>query len=379
MIKTNILIIIPSLRIGGAEKVVCNISDNINTLINNLSIITLSDDIPLYETIKNNKDIKVYSCHEPNNLKFPWISIKAVMRFYRLFRIIKPDIVHSHLWGIHCIYLYALMFVFPKPKLVATIHSAGFIYTSSKFLHKLFRLVENTAYRIFRFNLVSISESVDEMVRHKLYYKTLHRIDNGVETNVNINEMTLFELKDSLRLGESYPILIHVGRGSDVKRQIDIIDAMPIILVNYPQARLLLVGRENSMLFGQRINELGIENSVMILDERNDVTALLQLSDIGIFPSLYEGLPLALLEMMAAGLPLVVSDIPILKEVTEFGKAALYVSVKNPEEIAMKIKELLANPTLMNRLSSNARQIVVEKYSVKKMGNDYEKLYYSIS
>jgi glycosyltransferase involved in cell wall biosynthesis len=377
--KKKILFLIPSLRIGGAEKVCCNICDNLNFTKHDVYIISMSDQIPLVNTLRNKSKIKILTCKEPNPLKFPWFSIKSILRFYKYIREIKPNIIHSHLWGMSCIYLYLFLFYSPKPVFVATIHSSEFIYTSKKINHKIFKFVENSIYKLLRFNLISVSTAVDKMVRDKLYFKTLSKVNNGIDTSIRIDAQKLNGLKKTLKLETAYPIIIHIGRATYEKRQEDIIKSVPNLLVKYPRTKLLLVGRDNSLKFTNLVKQLSIINSVLLLDERNDVSHLLHISDVGIFPSLFEGLPLALVEMMAAGLPLIVSDIPVLKDVTGFGLAALYVPVKSPEFISYAIIKILDDPNLMKHISTNARKIAIERYSLKSMIKRYEELYQSLT
>ena len=107
--------------------------------------------------------------------------------------------------------------------------------------------------------------------------------------------------------------------------------------------KLLLVGKNNKEAFAEITNELGIENNVDFIEPTNEVIKYLSISDIGIFPSIYEGLSLSFAEMMSCGLPLVISDIPSLTEMTNYEEAALIVPTKSPEEIANKVRYLLEN------------------------------------
>lgn len=377
--KKKILFLIPSLRIGGAERVCCNICDNLDFTRYEIYLISLSDQIPLANTLKNKSKIKILTCKEPSPNKFPWVSFKSFQLFRKHTKEIKPDIVHSHLWGINSAYIYSFLFHSKKPIFVATIHSSGFIYNSKKTTYKIFRFIENSIYRFLKFNLVSISAAVENMVQNKLYYKTLTRISNGIDTSQIIESQTIIELKKGLALESAYPIIIHIGRASNEKRQEDIIKAMPYILVKYPRTKLLLVGRDITIMYSDLVKSLRITNSVLLLNERDDVSYLLRISDIGVFPSLYEGLPLALIEMMAAGLPLVVSDIPILKDLTRSGLAAIYVPIKSPEEINLAVDKILTENDLMKSISANAKMIADENYSLKNMVKKYEELYYCLT
>jgi glycosyltransferase involved in cell wall biosynthesis len=222
---------------------------------------------------------------------------------------------------------------------------------------------------------VTVSEAVHKMAIGRLYYKNLFKIYNGINTTVVSDAKKLKALKESLGIENSYPIIIHVGRATKEKRQEDIIRAVAGLLVSYPLLKLLLIGREVKKGYAPLVTELNLEHSVLLLDERNDIADLLHISDIGVFPSLYEGLPLALIEMMAAGLPLIVSDIAALRDITGSGGAAIYVPVKNPDSINSSLKRLLSDRDLMEQLGTNGRKIVQERFSLTKMVKEYTNIY----
>lgn len=335
----------------------------------------MSDEIPLAETLTNRSKINIYTCGQKIHGRYTLISVIAFIRLARYVRRIKPHIVHSHLWGLSCSYLLVFLNHFPKPDFFATIHSAGFIYTSRRLSHRFFLFLENSVYKLFGFNLVSVSEAVHQMIQSRLCFKNLFKIYNGIDTGLISDTDCQKTLKYTLRAENNYPIIIHVGRATKEKRQEDIIRALPDLRLTFPLTKLLLVGRDVKKTFTPLIKELNLEESVLLSDERNDISCLLQISDIGVFPSLYEGLPLALIEMMAAGLPLIVSDIPSLRDITGSGSAAIYVPVRNPELINTSLKKLLSDKDFMKQLGTNGRKIAEERYSLAKMVKDYTEIY----
>ncbi len=377
--KINILFVIPSLEISGAEKVCCQICDNLDYDKFNVSLISLSNNVPLLDTLKNKDKINFYSCNEPEKLGFPWFSFKSFIKFNKIIRKIKPNIVHSHLWGIHCIYLLAFLFLKNKPKFLATIHSSGYIYTSNKISSRSFKFIENTIYKIFKFNLIAISNAVEDTIKKNLYYNTLTKIENGIDVSLfSPDKRIKYSIFKNNNYNNNFPILIHVGKAAENKRQIDIIKAISLIKNDFPNLKLLLVGRNNKEAFAEITNELGIEDNVDFIEPTNEVIKYLSIADIGIFPSIYEGLSLALAEMMSCGLPLVISDIPSFTEMTNHGEAALIVPIKNPVEIANKIRYLLENPGVAQSIKKRARELAMKKYSIDNMIKKHIDLYESI-
>jgi len=378
--KTRILYLIPSLRIGGAERVCLNLADNLDYNAFEVNIISLSEEMPLIKLFKNKDKIAIYSCREPHNLGFPWISFSGLYRFYKLVNQINPQVVHSHLWGRHCIYLYLFLFKRGKISFVSTIHSSEFIYISTKPIYKLFRWVESFAYKILNFRLIVISEAVKKTTIKTLSFKEIIQIENGIDTDYFKPEQRIkyTGFKDRLYKNK-FPILIHAGRNGEAKRQVDIIKAIPFLRKSYPNLRVILIGRDNKINNLDLIRKLEVEEFIEFIEYSDDPLKFLSIADIAVFPSLYEGLSLSLMEMMSCGLPLIVTNVASLTEMTNGSEAAMVVPTKSPEEIAKKVALLASNRNLCQEIGSKARNVAVQRYSKKRMIVKHEELYKRIN
>lgn len=377
--KINLLLLIPSLEVAGAEKVCCTICDNLDFEKFDVTLISISNNIPLWETVKHKDKIRFYTCNEPERLRFPWFSMKVLRQLYKLYKLIKPDIVHSHLWGVKCIYLYSFLIIKNKPAFIATIHSSEFIYTSKKLSSLIFKCIENFIYKLLNFHLIAISKAVDKMIRKKLHFNTITYIENGIDTDLfSPEKRAKYEQFKHDYYKNNYPILVHVGRASDTKRQIDIINALKILRDDYPNIKLLLIGKDNDLAYGEQIKKINLENNVDFISPNNEVVKYLSIADIGVFPSLFEGLSLAFAEMMSCGLPLVISDIPSLTEMTNDDEAALVVPIKSPENIANNVRLFIEDKKLAETKGANARKLAIEKYSIHVMIKKHSDLYKSI-
>ena len=117
------------------------------------------------------------------------------------------------------------------------------------------------------------------------------------------------EKRKELGLAEGAPAVIHVGRISAQKNPLRLVDIMAAIKEQRPDAKLFHVGDgELRDEFRAYIRDKEMEETVLPLGLRTDIPALLSASDVFLLPSLYEGLPISLLEAQAAGLPCVASD-----------------------------------------------------------------------
>ena len=116
----------------------------------------------------------------------------------------------------------------------------------------------------------------------------------------------------------------------------------------------------------------------MFLGYRDDIEELIQTFDLAVFPSLWEGLPLAILEVMACGKPVVATDVGGNRQLLEEGNCGLIVPVAQTEPLAEAILSLLRNQNLAKEMGQRAKKLVYEKYDskimVKRIENLYEKL-----
>lgn len=134
-------------------------------------------------------------------------------------------------------------------------------------------------------------------------------IPNGIDTErYHRNERSAREAKDALGLEEA-PVFGHIGRLTRQKNQAFLLDTFSLIRTQLPNARLLLIGRgEDEEKLKHQADALGISDAVSFMGVRDDIPTLLRALDVFVFPSLYEGLPVATVEVQAAGIQSVISD-----------------------------------------------------------------------
>lgn len=141
-------------------------------------------------------------------------------------------------------------------------------------------------------------------------------------------------------------IVVHVGRMSPQKNHRTILEAVRLVREREPEVRLLLIG--DGRLRGEveeGIERLGLRGACAIASHRRDVPRLLLASDVFLFPSLWEGLPGAPLEALAAGLPVVASDISPLREIEAFFPGAIFLApAEDAAAHAANVLEALRRP-----------------------------------
>lgn len=201
-------------------------------------------------------------------------------------------------------------------------------------------------------------------------------INNGIDTDKYVfSEEKRESIRRELNLKDSYT-LIHVGRFFDQKNHNFLIDIFAKFKKLNFNAKLLLIGigpLQNKIR--EKVKLLGLEDSVMFLNQQANVQDYLSASDLFIFPSLYEGLPLTLVEAQSSGLPIVCSD--TITNETCMTEHYYQMSLKNTsEEWAEKIKAI--SSIRNSRIGSNS--LVRSKgYDCKDVTKSLEERYLKFS
>jgi glycosyltransferase involved in cell wall biosynthesis len=184
------------------------------------------------------------------------------------------------------------------------------------------------------------------------------------------------EVRAALGLADDEPAVLTVARLSRQKDHHTLLASVPTVLAREPRARFLWVGSgplEARLRWAARAAGLG--RSVRLLGSRDDVPDLLAAADLFVLPSRFEGLPLALLEAMAAGLPVVATRVCGTDEVVDHGRTGLLAESRDPDSLARAISAVLALPDRGAALGAAGRGRVVEAFRAARMVGETLALY----
>lgn len=143
-------------------------------------------------------------------------------------------------------------------------------------------------------------------------------------------------------------LFIHIGRMDRAKNHDRIISIFYNLVQRDPFAYLLLVGRggnEIEQRLRTKIEQLIIKNRVVFAGLRSDIPRLLRAADLMLFPSIWEGLPGVILEACAAGIPVLASDLPAVREIAEHFTSVRHLSLEIDDEKWVNIAQELCCPT----------------------------------
>jgi glycosyltransferase involved in cell wall biosynthesis len=183
-------------------------------------------------------------------------------------------------------------------------------------------------------------------------------------------------LREELRLAPSDRLLVAVGNLYPVKGHQHLIDAMALLSVRHPTLHVAIAGRGDlAEPLISRARDLGIADRVHLLGLRRDIPSVLAAAEMFVLPSLSEALPLALLEAMFAGHPIVASDVGDVRAVLASGDAGLLVEPGDPQALAAAIDRLLTDPALARAIGERAHQRASSQYDISQMLARYGAIY----
>ncbi len=364
--KINLLYVINSLNNGGAETLAIRLAGMIDRGRFSPYVCSLSDSGPLREVL------------ESRNIPFVTLGKKEgkdVLVPFRLRKVLKElniDIIHTHNQG-PLLYSYLATILCRKYLLVHTEH----INMLKEFSYERKHLLYNSILYRKLDGFISIAEhlTADFETQYNLSRARVSTISNCVEIHDLPCEVPVL-LKEELGIGKEIPLIGNISALREQKDHVTLLRAMGIIQKTYPDAILAIAGDgELRDELTALTEQLGLTGTVRFLGYRSDVNTLLYQFDIFVLSSLYEGLPLCILEAMAAGKPIVATDADGTNELIIDGETGLTVPVKDPAQLASAIMTLLEDPARAQILGGVARRRVEEKYNMKQMIEQYEQYY----
>ncbi len=376
--KTKILYILTKSGIGGAQKYVKDLAENLDAKKFEANV--------LY----GGQDIKWLS-----NKTLPWfLFFNDWMAVFEIARILKretPDIIHlnsSKAGFIGAISAaIANLKSSKKTKVVFTAHGWVFNPTNELsspvrhfyiFLHWLAAKFQNKIICVSEYDY-NLALKYNICAQNKLI-----SIHNGINPNMkflskkearNYIISRCESLAHNNLINKSWPWIGSIGRLSKQKNYKTFIEAANLI----SNAYFFILGSGPDLYkLKSKIEELDIIDRVIIISPTGNDSQYLRAFNIFSMSSIYEGLPYVLLEAMTAEVPIVVTETGGIPEIIQNHENGLMVAQKNPEALAHAIGGLIANPIIARDLSKKAKEAVIEKFNIKKMIDNTEKVYSNI-
>jgi len=193
-------------------------------------------------------------------------------------------------------------------------------------------------------------------------------VANGVEIPELLSSTEKEAVRAGLNIPEDIPLVLAAGRFSDQKNFADLISAAAILQDRRVLFHLVLGGDgEHRPLLETMIRELDLGEKISMPGNLVNLNQVMLASDVVTMSSLWEGLPLVLLEAMAAGLPGVAYGIPGVVELIESGETGIIAQVGSPDSLADGLELLCQDSTKRIDMGCSSRQLVEHKYNFTKV------------
>jgi glycosyltransferase involved in cell wall biosynthesis len=377
---TLILHVIPTLGRGGAERQLVSLVTNATS--NEHIVCYLREPSDFAEELRSNGHV-VIRLDAAGGTKW----IKGAARLSKLQRLYHPDIVQtwlldasisarlSRILGPRVPLVTALQNVDYEPE---TIRAANWPRMKISTLRWLDQLSANWTTPRF----VACSHFVKKSAQEQLGIpeSSIEVIYNSVDPETlccQVGEPQ--QLRESLAIPPDGVVFLNVGRLDPQKGQEYLLRAFQKVASAAPNAFLVIVGegplREHLTTLAE---ELGITYKVRFSGRRLNVGAFLEMANVFVFPSLFEGLGLALVEAMFTKLPCIVSRIDVLLEVITDQESGLVVAAGSVDELADAMIRLYADPVRRKELGAQAEQIATARFHQQVTIPQWENFYSKI-
>ena len=357
----KIVHILPNIDTGGAEKFCI---DMCNTLSqeNDVTMIVL-DKINEDETLRQqiSENVNLISMDKVGK------SLMTVYKLYDTLKEIKPDITHTHLRA----QVYAsIPLIGLKVNNIHTIHNLAQKETASKV-----RSYYKFLYNKFRFTPVSISNEVLISVKEEYGDNFTEKIDNGAKALVKTEKFE--ETKqyiDSLKEDTNTKIFVSIGRLMTQKNHLMMIETFETLFAEGLNAKLLIIGSKttDADYASQCQSAIKSHDKIFLLGEKSNIPDFVYNCDAMCLSSIYEGMPISILETMSAGVPTISTPVGGVVDIIKDGVNGYLSADVSVEAYKKVLTRFLENPT---HNPEKTVEIFDNHYSIEKTASNYMDLY----
>jgi len=364
MKRAKILLLSSVLNRRGAERMIFQLATGLDRDKYDAKVVCLRKETPFMgEFIRAGVDIRSLGMRR-------YFQPGPLLELYRFIKRENIDLIHTHLYR-DAIYGRILGKLAGVP-VVSTLHNS-YVWRSKA------QLLLDGITALWADKIVAVSNAVRRYAikNEHIAPARITTIYNGIETEkFRIPPGDVLKLKKELGLGHNELVIGSAGELTRQKGYRYLLPAASAILKEHPEVRFLIAGDgELKKELESRVKESGISRQVSFLGYRADIPCVLNLFDIFVLPSLWEGLPVVLIEAMAAGRPIVATDVDGNLEVIGEREAGLAVAPRDPQALRGALLQLIKNPARREEMGRKGRERAENIFDVRIMIRKYEELY----
>jgi L-malate glycosyltransferase len=363
--KYKILHVISGLERGGAETILVDLLSQLRN--NHYEHHVVYFHSGPYEDVLRQQGHPIYKIDGAISLYDPIF----LVRLCKVIIQIKPMMIHSHLWAANLLSrVFGQFFGIP---VICTLHSP--FVSSDGALRKWLDYYTMSRARY----ICAVSDSVKESWSMEFQFpkNKLLTITNGITMQSLLDLSKPYELKKTYGIPSDRYVIGSVGRYIPSKRFDLLIESFSLLPALEPIHLLLIGGGQEEKNLRQLVRKFKLEGQVTFIVGQ-EAKKWYAVMDFFVMTSDREGLSIALLEAMAASLPVIVSSSSIRHEVIDNRINGLLVTDSTAQALALAIQETISNKEKAYSYGKNARLTVEKKFSSRIMAEKYEKLYQQI-
>ncbi len=365
----RVLYVVETLEIGGAERVVTDLVSHMPEGVESF-VCCLKQSGPMAERLP--EGVKVFELMAPEGN-----SVKVPLQLARIIRSQGIDIIHSHNWSTFVESGLAAKIVNNKP-IISTIHGMYTEYDDTivaAIKKNIRRLVERFLARKF-VKICTVSSKIAEYTVPHLDVPSekVCTIINGIQTEKKKKQSRALRKELGVELNDV--VLCFVGRVAKVKNLKYLLSVMPEIIKSTAGVKLLIIGDGDEREALERYSkQIGLTENVLFCGFQENPMDFLTIADIFVLTSLYEGVSIALLESMAAGIPSIVTDVGGNKDVVKDSVTGFVVSLNSKKELIDRLKRLINDSELRKSFARASKKRVNDYFNIKNTVEKYHDIY----
>jgi glycosyltransferase involved in cell wall biosynthesis len=374
MKKIKITYLITGLHTGGAEMIIYRM---LKTALEQdyddefkFQVISIVPTAEIGDKIKElGIEVKSLNAESKSNPLIAW-------RLYSLLRQEQPDILHTFLF--HANVLGRIIGkIAGVPKIVSAIRNE---YFGNKLREKILKITKHLCDHTTVVSEYTAGKMIEKGVIAEKNYKV---ITNGVdiEALTSENKKQKQKIKTNLNLDKKDPVLVSVGSLTEQKGFSYLIKAIDKLKEKYEDIFLMILGSgPKQKELKQLIQKLDLQQEVELVGRKDNVKDYLQLADIFMLSSLWEGMPNALLEAQAVGLPSVATRVSGISEIIDDGENGVIVEPNSEGALISGIETILDQiKEDEGAIKTAAQQKIKQEFSLESMTEDYISFYKNLA
>ncbi|WP_266361944.1 glycosyltransferase family 4 protein [Tellurirhabdus rosea] len=367
--KIKVLETIRQGKIGGGESHVLTLVSNLDKRRFEPVVLSFTDG-PMVEQLTD-MGIRVHVIPSSHGFDLTtWTKVRKLIRDEQI------DLVHAH--GTRALTNVCYACRKENVPLVYTVHGWSFHDSLSAPVYYARMIAEGWLAAKTQKN-ICVSEANLQFGKEHIAGFEAEVIYNGIDLNRFNPKRALTDIRKEYGIASDQPVIGFIARMTVQKDPVSMVEAFAQVAARHPRAMLLMIGSGELLdEVKSRIKELKLHNRVILDAFRQDVPELLNAIDIFCLPSLWEGMPIGLIEALAMEKAIVASAVDGTRELIRNAFNGLTVNPQEPERLSAAICRLLEDNELRHQLQLNARDSVLTSYNAVVMAEKVERIYHQL-